>query len=392
MRWLGDKRFHTLLLLTERPGQWSPWYIAAVPLLVAGGLGLIWARAAGSAALGWGIALCLLAFTLTDWVLLELLPRRGFSFGPVQPPLLGLVLFRGLIGLAAVPFAGRWGLPVLVAVGLVQATLFLFVAYGMLVEPFRLKVTREHVTTPALSNPGTPLRLVQVSDLHVERTTRRERALPGLVAGLEPDVIFLTGDFLNTTYYEDQRALTDLRALLAQFSAPGGIFAVWGTPEVDLPDFLRPTFAELGIVILEDEAVEVNVRDQRLWLVGLRCTRDLEAGQARLRRLLGAAPPELPTVLLHHTPDMMPGAAALGVDLVLSGHTHGGQWRVPGFGAILTSSRFWKRYEAGHYVEGTTHLYVSRGLGLEGFGAPRARFFCPPELVLVTLSGSGKRS
>ncbi|MGD2205506.1 MAG: metallophosphoesterase, partial [Anaerolineae bacterium] len=65
-----------------------------------------------------------------------------------------------------------------------------------------------------------------------------------------------------------------------------------------------------------------------------------------------------------------------------------GQWRVPGFGAILTSSRYWKRYEAGHYVENRTHLYVSRGLGMEGFGAPRARFFCPPEVLSIKLMGT----
>jgi predicted MPP superfamily phosphohydrolase len=77
------------------------------------------------------------------------------------------------------------------------------------------------------------------------------------------------------------------------------------------------------------------------------------------------------------------------VDLFLAGHTHGGQWRLPGFGAILTSSRFWKRYEGGAYREGGTQLYVSRGIGMEGFGAPRARFFCPPEVVAISLGGTG---
>jgi hypothetical protein len=85
----------------------------------------------------------------------------------------------------------------------------------------------------------------------------------------------------------------------------------------------------------------------------------------------------------------MPAAATLGVDLYLAGHTHGGQWRLPGFGAILTSSRHWKRYEAGSYREDKTHLYVSRGIGMEGFGAPRARLFCPPEVVVIDLCGDG---
>ncbi|MBC8450309.1 MAG: metallophosphoesterase, partial [Chloroflexi bacterium] len=60
-------------------------------------------------------------------------------------------------------------------------------------------------------------------------------------------------------------------------------------------------------------------------------------------------------------------------------------WRLPVYGAVITSSAYGKRYEMGHYVEGDTQLYVSRGLGLEGLAAPRARFLCPPEVVLVTL-------
>ena len=97
-------------------------------------------------------------------------------------------------------------------------------------------------------------------------------------------------------------------------------------------------------------------------------------------------------MLLYHTPDLMPQASDLGVDLYLAGHTHGGQWRLPGFGALLTSSIHWKRYESGLYREGDTRLYVSRGLGMEGFGTPRARFFCPPEVVEILLTGMDRRA
>jgi predicted MPP superfamily phosphohydrolase len=78
-------------------------------------------------------------------------------------------------------------------------------------------------------------------------------------------------------------------------------------------------------------------------------------------------------------------------DLYLCGHTHGGQIRLPLFGALITSSDFWKRYEMGRYEEGHTTLYVSRGLGMEGMGAPRARFLAPPEIVLWTLKGVRSR-
>jgi predicted MPP superfamily phosphohydrolase len=86
----------------------------------------------------------------------------------------------------------------------------------------------------------------------------------------------------------------------------------------------------------------------------------------------------------------MPEAVELGVDLYLCGHTHGGQIRLPGFGALITSSEFWKRYEMGRYEENGTTLYVSRGLGMEGLGAPRARFLSRPEIIEWRLSGTHK--
>jgi predicted MPP superfamily phosphohydrolase len=84
----------------------------------------------------------------------------------------------------------------------------------------------------------------------------------------------------------------------------------------------------------------------------------------------------------------MPQAIEHGIDLYLCGHTHGGQVRLPVIGAVLTSSRLGRRYVMGHYHEGRTHLYVSRGVGFEGLGAPRVRLFCPPEITLITLGGA----
>ena len=388
MKWLGENPFHTLLVLTARPGMWPAWQVVPIPLALAAGAGLAWAGAVSDPAWGWAVALGLLLFSLADWALLFTLPRWGLSFGPVQPPFLGLVLVRWLAALAAAPFAARWLIPTLIALALVQALLWALMAYGTLIEPFRVQTTHLAISSVKLSNPGTPLRIVQLADLHVERLTPRERALPSLVAGLAPDLIVLTGDLLSTTYNDDPHALADLRTLLAQLHAPAGIYAVWGNAEVDLPDVLRPLLDELGIVLLENRAVEVGVHDHRLWLMGVSCARDQAAGTAQVRALLADAPADVFTLLLHHTPDLMPHVAPLGVDLYLAGHTHGGQWRLPGFGAILTSSHYWKRYEAGRYHEGQTDLYVSRGLGMEGFGTPRARFFCPPEVVSVTLCGA----
>ncbi|MGD9047644.1 MAG: metallophosphoesterase [Anaerolineae bacterium] len=378
------------MLLTEKPAEWAAWQIVPLPLGLAAVAGWLWAWATGEPALGWIMALGLLALALFDWGLLASLPRWGISFGAVQPPFLALTMLRWSVALLALVPGARWPSPTLIVLAFFQILIWALMVYGTLIEPFRLQVTRLEVASDKLSNPGISLRIVQLSDLHVERLTRRDRALPELVAGLAPDLIVLTGDFLNTSYSEDPRALEELMVLLAQLHAPAGIYAIWGTIEVDLPELLRPVLEELGIVVLQDEAIEVSVAGASLWLMGPSCSRDLVADGAMLRNLLAAAPQGAFTLLLYHTPDLMPQALALGVDLYLAGHTHGGQWRLPGFGALLTSSTHWKRYEAGHYREGETHLYVSRGLGMEGFGTPRARFFCPPEVVEILLTGMGR--
>jgi predicted MPP superfamily phosphohydrolase len=91
--------------------------------------------------------------------------------------------------------------------------------------------------------------------------------------------------------------------------------------------------------------------------------------------------------LLYHTPDLAPEAAEAGIDLQLSGHTHGGQVRLPFFGALFAGSLYGKRYEVGRLSEGALTLYVTRGIGMEGKGAPRVRFLSPPEITLWELSG-----
>jgi predicted MPP superfamily phosphohydrolase len=384
-------------LLTEKPGEWAAWKVVPIPLALAAVSGLVWAGTVGEAGWGWTVGLGMLLFAAADWGLLALLPRLGVSFGAAQLPFTALTVLRWVVAMLAAALAVWWPLTALLALALMQLLVWGVAAHGTLVEPFRVKVTYLEVPSAKLADPGLHLRIVQISDLHVERLTRRERSLPALVAKLAPDLIVLTGDFLSTSYSKDPQALADLRTLLEQFHAPAGVYAVWGTIEVDLPHLLRPILDELGIVVLEEgvaqvpaievSAEAVNGRDQGLWLVGLSCTRDLDAAGAKLRGLLADLPPQGFSLLLYHTPDLMPQAAALGVDLYLAGHTHGGQWRLPGFGAILTSSQYWKRYEGGLYREGDTMLYVSRGLGMEGFGTPRARIFCPPELVAITLCG-----
>ena len=146
----------------------------------------------------------------------------------------------------------------------------------------------------------------------------------------------------------------------------------------------------LDITVLRDEGVLLDVRGQTIRLLGVTCEWDPVRAARRLDRALSTRPEPVFTLLLYHSPDIMPDAAERGVDLVLAGHTHGGQVRLPLYGAVITSSVYGKRYEMGRYREGQTMMYVSRGLGMEGLSAPRVRFLCPPEVVTVILRGKAK--
>jgi predicted MPP superfamily phosphohydrolase len=152
-----------------------------------------------------------------------------------------------------------------------------------------------------------------------------------------------------------------------------------------------PIFDNLPVKLLRADNERVRLGNGRsLTLIGMDCTHNLRFDSARLEKLAESAPKDVPQVLLYHSPELMPEASNLGIDLYLCGHTHGGQVRLPLIGPLLTSSQLGRRFVMGIYRIGQTHLYVSRGVGLEGLSAPRVRFKAPPEITLVTLHARGK--
>jgi predicted MPP superfamily phosphohydrolase len=320
------------------------------------------------------------AFALIDWAMLALLPHFERSFGPYQLPwmsLLGLRLIVALVGAL-----GPW-LPGTI---LVQLGLSLSATYACWIEPMRLGVTRISLSSPRL-NGCPPLRLLHLSDLHIERITDRERHLLRLVEELGPDLIVITGDYLSISYTYDAVAQNQTREFLSQLRAPGGVFAITGSPSVDPIAVLVELMDGLPVTWLRDRVVSVDWHGCHVRIAGVECSYDVRADEHKMCGLLNVDSSDPFTLLLYHTPDVMPSAVRAGVDLYLAGHTHGGQLRLPWFGAIVTASEYGKRYEMGLYREGDTLLYVSRGIGLEGKGAPRARFLCPPEIALFELSG-----
>ncbi len=374
-------------------------------------------------------AITLACFGLADWALLAALPRLDLSFGPLTFPLIAITGIRlAVFTILALPlclwsksrlssgstpgqsdgaqdlsgFQNPKGLdeckavvyPMknLLNIGLVclwLANLALLAAEvdGLYVEPFDLHTTNLQLSGPTRPS-GKPLRIVHLTDLHIERITRRELDLIQQVKALNPDLILLTGDYANVDYVNDAHTLRDTRVVLAQFSAPYGVYAVIGS--VDGPHVMEKAFGGLPITVLDDQVHKLQIGQQEIDLVGVSnfgATRDAQM----LSALMEQVPQEAYSILLYHTPDLIEVADRLQIDLYLAGHTHGGQVRLPLWGAIITMSSFGKRYESGLYHLNPTTLYVSRGIGLEGLSLPRARFLCPPEIVVIELGNEASR-
>lgn len=400
---LEKRLLHKVLVALNAPAEWPGWLIGCAALVpIAGVASLWWLLVGGRAALY--LATVLTLFTLTDALMLVGLRRWRFSFGPVGPQLFTLELPRLAVTVLATPVA-VWLGPAHALVGVVVINLgaSLALAWGAFIEPQRLGLSRLTLAGGSLLQDLQPLRLLHISDLHVERFGRREEQLLRMVRAISPDLILLTGDYVNLSYVDDPIARADARRVLAALSsdsgslAPGGVYAVLGSPPVDRNS--ASLFDGLDIRLLRDEVVTIDLPvpqdaphrgempSGRLALVGLDCSHDSERDTERLAAVFGQAPSDAFRVLLYHSPELIPAAHKFGIDLYLCGHTHGGQVRLPFYGALLTSSELGKQFEMGYYRLENTHVYVSRGIGMEGLGAPRVRFLCPPEIALFSVQG-----
>ena len=352
------------------------------------------------------VLVSMLAFGLLDLAMFKSLPYWGLSFGPARFPFAFLTMVRGLLTTAGAALlvvylvlrmiwtpgsvprrssALYWVVPLLINLG-ISGGLF----NGLFIEPLAVQVERVDIASERLRSDAPPVRLVHLSDTHIERLTLRERRTVEWVNELQPDLIVLTGDYLNVSYLHDEQSREDFRSFIGSLQARHGIYAVWGN--TDVPTWRSELFTGLGVNVLEDELAIVEVEGQVINLLGIDMRRhfvpNFTADRTTLRQLAAGMPDEGFNVLLYHTPDLMPDVVATGqFDLYLAGHTHGGQIRLPFYGALVTASRHGKQYEAGLFQEGRTRLYVNRGLGLEGGSAPRVRFLCRPEITLFTLSG-----
>ena len=252
--------------------------------------------------------------------------------------------------------------------------------YAREVEPRRLEVVRLGLTLPRLAPEFDGYRVVQIGDLHLDDWSKpaRLRRVARMVNAERPDLIAVTGDFAS---YSPRRLDTQtLVGALRDLSAPDGVVAILGNHDY-LTDvkLIRRCIREAGLTELVNDALTLRRGDAELHVAGID---DVMEGRSRLDLVLRKLPENGAAILLAHEPDFADVAAATGrFDLQLSGHSHGGQVRVPLLGKAVLPP-FSQRYTRGLHEVGGMLLYTNRGLGTVH---ARLRFGCRPEITALTL-------
>jgi hypothetical protein len=243
-------------------------------------------------------------------------------------------------------------------------------------EPRAFQV--EEVSLPlAKVPPGRELRIVHISDLHIRNFHGYYKEVANAIASLSPELILLTGDYL-----ERNRSIRNVQKFLKMLKAPQGIFAVQGNWEYWARvegENLRRHFAGVGVTLLLNRRHDLTLQGVPVSILGL----DYPSATDNLLLLQRRADPSRLNLLLSHVPAFAHESLNDRVDLILCGHTHGGQVRLP-FVPPFYLPRFSGRFVSGLYQVGESGipLYVTRGVGTSLLPV---RFLCRPEITLFRL-------
>lgn len=280
----------------------------------------------------------------------------------------------GMFGVAGLLWSVRRRLAVVP--GLLAAVLTALAVDAFWLEPHWLEVTHLRLASPKLTRP---VRVAVIADLQTDVFGPYEREVFTRVLAERPDLILLAGDYFQASDTQQERLRRETKAFLTavRFSAPLGVFAIRGNCD-------RPPWREAfpSPPIHTDEASE----SFDLGELRLSCLSVHDSSQTTLQ--WPAPSSEQFHLVLGHKPDFALGR--IQADLLIAGHTHGGQVRLPGIGPLMTLSQVPRAWAAGlTALPGGGKLLVSRGVGLERGPAPRLRFLCRPQLLVIDLVPDG---
>ncbi len=254
--------------------------------------------------------------------------------------------------------------------------------YAVRIEPYWIATRIVNVASPLFSKNIEDIKIVQISDLHISAIRPYEKSLIRRINRLKPDVLFITGDFINEA--DDVELVLEV---LGQLKVKNGIYAILGNNEyyfLNETDFIE-ALKRAGVYALKHENLRLDFKDKGyFWLAGLSFRYGAES---YLKQAFAGIPVDEPKILITHDPDVVDlnGLKDFDPQIVMAGHTHGGQIGIP-FIRRLSDKAETSRYMAGrHITDKGVLLYVNRGIATT---APVARFLCRPEITVYKFKHS----
>ncbi|MBV8866481.1 MAG: metallophosphoesterase [Acidobacteriaceae bacterium] len=251
----------------------------------------------------------------------------------------------------------------------------------------------ENALTPVLNKvplffPGLPtawegFQILHLSDFHIDGTPALAETLVAVLESLRPDVCVLTGDYRFEDHGPSEAIYPLMRKVLSGIQSRFGVFGILGNHD---SSGMVSRLEELGIQMLINEAAAIGPGSNPLWLIGV--DDPFDYGCHDLERALDSVPSGGFKILLAHSPEIYREAEAAGIDLYLAGHTHAGQIRIPGIGALRQNASCPRAYAAGHWRHLHMQGYTSAGVGCSSLPV---RFGCPPEIALIELKSDTGR-
>ncbi len=308
---------------------------------------------------------------LAEILLAALISRDRFDFFRLASYIVFLHGWVFAAGFAVIYRRGR-KIPAIISAAS-AAALPVLAYYAFLIEPFWLETSYRQIASPKIHRA---IRIVVLADLQTDAFGDYERGVLRRVMDEKPDLIFLAGDYIQISDKRYAGISREINGFLREinFGAPYGVFAVQGN--VDLSPSWREIFEGLDFTLVDaHETFDLGVL--RLTCLGLNESFNPAA------KVSNPDPGKF-HIVLGHVPNFALGD--IKGDLLVAGHTHGGQVRFPLLGPIVTNSRVPRSWAAGlTALPNGAKLLVSRGIGMEREYAPRMRFLCRPELMVIDL-------
>ncbi|WP_078547456.1 metallophosphoesterase [Litchfieldia alkalitelluris] len=260
-------------------------------------------------------------------------------------------------------------------------------AYARFIEPNWIEVTQHTITHSLIPKNFDGVKIVQFSDTHIGHNFELNHLehIINKINSLNPDIVLFTGDLLD--HPNEYKQIDQVPPILRKIQATLGKFSIYGNHDHGGygSDIYKDTMEKGHFNVLLNNSIEVAIKNEKIIIAGID---DIILGRPDFNETFKGIDENEYTVFLVHEPDVAPRAAAHGAMLQLSGHTHGGQIRLPFFGPLITPPLGNDYYEGNYYIgQSNMQLYVNRGLGTTRLPF---RVLARPEISVFTLKSSAK--